>query len=63
MHTCIFNYHDVISIRAEQFETNIISCVSNVANTCPFFIDYEAQKVSLCLVNRLIQVYLDSPLV
>ena len=27
-----------------------------------FFIDYEAQKVSLRLVNRGIQLYLDSPL-
>ena len=31
-----------------------------VAKTCLFFIDYEAQKVSLCLVNREIQPYLDS---
>ena len=37
--------------------------VSNVANTCLFFVDNEGQKVSLRLVNQRIQVYLDSPLV
>ena len=36
--------------------------VSNVAKTCPFFVDNEVQKVSLRLVNQGIQVYLDSPL-
>ena len=46
--TCVFNYHDVISIRAEQLETNALSCVS--AMICPFFIK---QKVSVRLVNRI----------
>ena len=55
----IFNYHDIISIRVD--ERNIVR-VSNVAKTCPFFVDYEAQKVSLRLVSQEIQLYLDSSL-